>query len=70
MEDGLVEIAVQGVVFVEVERVLATIQDADIDLLVVVVPCDGGEVMLFGLAGLHHHVFACCDVVNVQFHYM
>ena len=68
VEDGLVEITIQDVVFVEVKSVLATVQDADINLLVVVVPSDGGEVMLLRLAGLHHHVGACRDVVDVKFH--
>ena len=70
LEDGLDELAIQSVVFVEAERVLSAVQDADVHLLVVVVPCDGGEIMFLRLAGLHHHIFAFLHVVDVQLHYV
>ena len=68
VEDYLVELSVKGVVLVEAEGVLSSIEDSDIDLLVVVVPCYCREVMVFGLACLHGHVGACRDIIDVQFH--
>ena len=65
-EDGLDEVAGEGIVFVKLEVVLLAVEYADIDALVVGVPGDGGEVLLGRLASLYNDFLACGDGIDMQ----
>ena len=67
-EDGLDEVARDGIVLVEFQMILFTVQHPDVNALVVGVPSDGGEVLLGRVACLDNDFLARGDVINVQRH--
>ena len=69
-ENGLDELTADGVVFIEFQMILLTIQNANVNALVVGVPGDGGEVLLHGFTSLYYDILARCHRINMQCHLM